>query len=305
MEASIMKQSIFDIEMKGLNRYVGLCARFCKEKGYCNIFVIADKNPIAEYLVPALGLKFKNTTTVVEAFENTSVNRMYCEQKNLPINYISLEMLANMEPVENSVFILLCDSNLCDDRWFTVLKQCEEKVKASNSNKLIIGAVLPKLRPIPNGIQYLAEREYSYYIECVLKDRTDAEDFYIQLEKQCRKIVCDGFENVNLLRFDNLIGVNTATTPNIDFEAMIKEAVAASKVEIKQEDYCKNYSFLGTRDAACAIAKAIFKAHEGHVYNATYHNTTIAQMKMRIFKMCSNKLGLAVHNVPRPEEEKE
>ena len=127
---------------------------------------------------------------------------------------------------------------------------------------------------------------------------------YIQLEKQCRRIVNDGFEKVNVLRFDNLIGANSATTPNIDFETMIKEAVAASKVEIKKEDYCKNYSILGMRDATCAVAKAAFNAREGHVYNVVYYNTTIAEMKMQIFKRYSNKLSLAVHSMPCLDEEK-
>lgn len=303
MEANELKQSIFAKEMKDLNAYIGKCARFYKKKGYKDIYIIADENPIAEYLVPAFGAKFKKRTTFVEAFEKTSVNRMYCEQRNLPINFISLEILDNMEPVENSLFILLCDTNVSDNRWFDILNQCEEKVKASNSNKLLIGAILPKLRPIPNGIQYFAEREYSYYIESVLKERTDAEEFYIQLEKQCRRIVNDGFEKVNLLRFDNLIGANTAVTPNIDFETMIKQAVVASKVEINKEDYCKNYSILSMRDAVCAVAKAAFIARDGHVYNVVYHNTTIAKMKMQIFRRYSNKLSLSVHSLPCLDEE--
>lgn len=300
-----MNQLIFRKEMRTVNAYVRKCVGFYGKKGYNNIYVIADTNPIAEYLVPAVGAGFEaGSLTVVEAFEKTSVNRRYCEQRNLSINYISLEMFENTGEVENSVFILLCDTNLCDDRWFSILAKCEEKAKRSDSNKILVGAVLPKLRPIPNGIKYFAEREYSYYIECVLKERTVAEEFYIKLEKQCRKIVGDGFEKVNVLRFDNLIGAGNATTPNFDFEAMIKQAVEASKVQITKEDYCLNYSILGIDDAACAVVKAAFSVREGHIYNVVYYNTTIADMKMQIFEQYADRLSLSVHSAPCSEKEK-
>lgn len=294
-----MNQLIFSDEIRSLSNYVKKCIMHYSKISYKKIYVIADNNPVAEYIVPAFAANMPDgSTTVVDLYNNDSSNYDYCKQNGLSVENISLEAFRNIQVAEGTVFMLLCDSNNCDETWFTVLDICEEKAKNSDTNKILIGSILPKLRPIPNGIESFAEREYSYYIEKVVSDRTDAENFYIKLEKACRKIVNNGFEKINLMRFDNLIGVNCAKTPNVDFEAIIKNAFASSKIEITKEDYCTTLSLINTRDAACAFAKSVYCTKDGHIYNLTYYTATLADLKIHIFKSFPDKIKFSANAEP-------
>ena len=125
----------------------------------------------------------------------------------------------------------------------------------------------------------------------------------ITLEKKCRKIVNDGYKKLNIMRFDNLIGANCAKTPNFDYESMIKEAFENSKIEITKDDYCTYYSVIYTRDAACAFAKSIYCTKEGHVYNLTYYNASIADLKTQIFKSYPDKISFSSNSEAYNENE--
>lgn len=279
-----MNHLIYSDEVKAVSQYTEKCITSFPDTKYKNVYLIADNNPVADFIIPAFAANFPKDVTVVEAFDGCKLGRDFCTDNNLDVEYVSLKKFKKGKGHKNSLYILLCDTNNCDDTWFDVLEICQEKAAEASNSRIMIGAVLPKIRPIPDGIEAYAEREYNYYLEAVVTDRTEAEDFYLKLEKTCRSIVKDGYTPINLLRFDNLIGPNCAVTPNFDYEAMIKEAFAASKVEITKEDYCTVYSVAYTRDAACALIKAIFSARHGHVYNVTYYNVSAADLKTQIFK---------------------
>lgn len=301
---NLVNQLIFSDEIKSVSNYVRKCIDSYKQINYKNVYVIADNNPVADYIIPAFSANFSDGgVTVVDAFKSSSIAHDFCKANEMNIECISLESFKGKSKTDNCVFLLLCDANNCDEKWFDIIDICEQKAKELSRTKIIVGVVLPKLRPIPDGIQALAEREYSYYIESVVTDRTDAENFYINLEKKCRKVVNDGYHTLNVMRFDNLIGANCAKTPNFDFEEIIKNAFATSKVEITKEDFCTTYSVICTRDAACAFAKSIYCTKDGHIYNLTYYNATIADLKTHIFKGFPDKVSYSFNTEACSEDD--
>lgn len=301
-----MIQNIYSDEIKTLSDCIGKYIEFFANKKivYETVYIIADRNPVAGYIVPAVTHHFgEGNTVVVEAFRNSSVDRDYFEANYPGAVYVPFESFRNMKKTEKSAYILLCDTNFCDKKWFDILDVCTEKAKISETNKIMVGAVLPKLREIPDGIQNFAEREYSYFIEKVVTDRTEAEDFYIALEKKCRKIVNDGFNGVNVLRFDNLVGSTCGVTPNFDFEKIVKDAFENGKVEITKEDYLNKFSFIHTRDAACALMKSLYCTRPGHVYNIDLYDATMADLKNQIHVAFPDKIGLSVNSEAYTKDE--
>lgn len=293
-----MIQNIFSDEIKSVAEYVGKYFEFYADKKvvYDKFYIISDRNPVAGYITPALSALVGNNVFVVEAFEDNSCNREYCEEYFPGATYISYDQFCASDISDKTAFILLNDSNLCDSKWFDILSVCHEKAIASKKNRIILGTVLPELREIPDGIQRLAEREYNYFIEKVVTDRTPAEDFYISLEKVCRKIVVDGFHDVNILRYDNLLGSNSAVTPNFDFEKIVKDAFENGKIEITKEDYLNKFSCVHTRDAACATVKSLYCTRPGHIYNITLYETTMAEFKSRIQSSFPEKVALCINS---------
>lgn len=301
-----MVENIFFDEVKALSDCVGkYITFFAKEKKeFETVYIISDRNPLGGYIVPALTGHFTDgNTVVVEAFENSSVDRNYCEEKFPGAVYVPFESFRNMKKTEKSAYILLCDTNLVDEKWLNILSVCEEKAKVSDSNRIMLGAVLPAMRPIPHGIQLFAEREYSYFLEKTVEDKTPAEELYIALEKKCRKIVNDGFKKVNVLRFDNLIGTTCGKTPNFDFEEIVKTAFEKGKIEITKEDYLKKYSCIHTRDAACALLKSLYCTRDGHVYNIDLFEVSMADLKQQIQLAFPDKIGVSTDVAPYTKDE--
>ena len=301
-----MVENIFFDEVNSLSKMIGKYITFFgeKKKVYETVYVIADENPVGGYIVPAItGLLGEGNTVVVDKFDKSSVNRSFCEKYFPGAVYVPFESFCNMKKTEKSAYILLCDTSKADERWLNILDVCIEKAKVSDTNKITVGAVLPKLRTIPNGIRSFAEREYSYFLEEVTKDKTDAEKLYIAIEKKLRKTVKDGFINANIIRFDNLIGSTAGNTPNINFEDIVKSAFEAGKVEITKEDYINRFSFIHTRDAAAALMKSVYCARPGHVYNADLYEVSVADMKNQIQVSFPDKIELSVSLKPYSDEE--
>ena len=299
-----MNQLIYSDEVKSVAKYVEKCITSYPATEYKKVYIIADTNPVSDYIIPAFAANLPNGGLyVVDAFDSSDLGHNFCSENNLNVEHISLNGFKAHNACNNSLYILLCDTNACDKMWFNILEICKEKAQQFSTTKIMVAAILPKLRPIPDGIQAFGEREYNYFLETVVTDRTEEEDFYIELEKECRKIVNTGYKNLNIARFDNLIGANCAKTPNLDFESMIKDAFAASKVEITKEDHLSYHSIIYTRDAACALAKTIYCARDGHIYNLTYYNVTPADLKAQIFKSFPDKIACSANSEPYNENE--
>ena len=299
-----MIEKIFSDEVKILSKYIDKCLTFYGKDTYNTFYIVCDNNPIATYLAPALMQNLENgSVIVVEDFENASINKEYCDTNTPGIVYVSSDSFKNLKATENSAYILLNDSNAANDKWFEILDICEDKVKNTQNCKIMVGTILPKLREIPDDIQQFAEREYSYFIEKVITDKTQAEKFYIKLEKKCRNIANNGFSCINLLRFDNLLDSTCANTANFDFEKIIAEAFNSGKIEINKADFCKKYAFTHTKDAACALIKALFSAREGHVYNTTMHTVTLADLKTKIHNGFADKLSISTNTEPISKNE--
>jgi hypothetical protein len=288
-----MNQLIFSDEIKTLSGKLNkLLTSKNPSESFDAIYVIADDIPVAEYVTAGFSANIEDNTYFVNAFEKATITDDFCENNSLNIKIVNKDYLTSLESVKNTAFVLLFDSNACDERWFDILDICVEKAKQSKTNRIAVGTVLTKLRSIPDGINCFAEREYNYFIETLVTDRTEAENFYIKLEKKCRAVAKSGMEKINIFRFDNLFGPNGAKTPNIDFEAIIKEAFSSGEIKITEDDYCTSFSCVSTADAAYAISKALYTARYGHIYNLSLYDVTLAELKMNIFKGYSHKLKL-------------
>ena len=300
-----VNQNLYFDEIKTLSKYVEKCKKFYEKNRYRNLYVIADSNPIAEYVVPALAAKLTETTvTVVEKFEDSSVNKIYYKELEVDVEYISWQEICEKDEMEESLFMLLLDSNTKNDVWFEILDVCVDKVRNTECSKVLVGVALPKIRSNQIDMKCLTEKGYSYYLNNVVSNLTAEEKFYLELEERYNQAIESGFERINLLRFCNLIGANKATTPNINLEELVQNIFEDSRVVIEKEDYCTEYSFIGTRDAACVLIKSAFCVKDSEIYNVVYHNSTLAKIKEIIFDNFSDKLELVIESEPIEKKEK-
>ena len=96
-----MIENIFFDEIKSLSGCVEKYIQYFGEKenkSFETLYIISDTNYLGGYLVPAMtGLFGEGHTVVVEAFENSSVNKDFCEANYPGAVYVPFESFRNMQ----------------------------------------------------------------------------------------------------------------------------------------------------------------------------------------------------------------
>ncbi len=272
-----------------------------KKKFYDKYYFVCDDSFVSEYLVQAMGLiaqksvYFQGKAYFVPLCEKTPVLTEYFSNPDNVVEEIALQSFAGIKNGRKERSCVICFVN-CDE------KKNEEKIINSldlvfsfaknNSARVVMGALLPLMPSIPQGIDHLAEREYNYFIEEYSSEVKADFSFYASLEKRCRQAVRDENISVSLLRYDNVFAPDKQHMPAYDLHETIRDIFRKQCVEITKEDYASDFTMTYIRDVIPSLVFALYKVKEGHTYNVASYTTNAATIKFAIHSKCRDFLRL-------------
>ncbi len=263
-----------------------------------NFYVISDNNPLGKFMLPAFdSIKQKEGIETVECFsvynkidEYEHYNYENCVVKNIDNLFVNA-------PVNKTAFMIVVDCENTDarEKWLETIQKVTDYAAKGKDNMCVVSLLLPEYPAIPNkDITSLSEREFGFFMERKLQDPTPAQVFFVEIETLCRKIVNNGFENINISRVANLFGPDSCMIRNFDLEKFIKESFTSGVINITTEDYVDIFSVSYLRDAFSFAVQILYCGRKGHIYNFCSHTTSVAAIKSAIHESFKEKLGLKV-----------
>ncbi len=261
-----------------------------------NAVVVSDSNPLGKLMFPAMqSIKNKGLISSVKGYS------VYDGITKFEDFEYEADSLAHVESIDSAPVVNKCTFTLCldcektetRDAWLDAIKKVTEYASKGKDNKCTIVAILPEYPEIPDEeINSLSEREFGYFMEKCLENPTDAQKYYVEVETLCRKIVNDGFDNLNIIRVDNLFGPDSNQIRYFDIEKCVKDAFQSGVMNITTKDYENVISVSYIRDAICFAIQTSYCGRKGQVYNFCSHLTTIANIKNTIRNNFKEQLSL-------------
>ena len=132
-------------------------------------------------------------------------------------------------------------------------------------NLCIVAAILPACPASPAGIEGLSEREFSWFLETQVTDKTPGQRFLLDLEKACRETVAGGFGRLDLCRIDGLYGPFGHCLRYFDLHETIRSAFRDGVVRIRSGDFGETVSLTYTVDAVRVLFHVAYARRHGHV----------------------------------------
>ncbi len=267
---------------------------------YENAVVVSDCNPLGNLMLPAMeAIKKKGFFSTVKGY---SVYDGFNKFADLEYDQCELNHIESIDtaPVVNKCSFMLCiDCAKLESRdaWLDAIKMTAEYASKGKDNKCTVMLILPEYPVIPDAeITSLSEREFGYFMEKYIENPTEEQKYFVELEALCRKLVNDGYENINVIRVDNLFGPDSNQIRTFDLEKCIEEAFETGVMKITTEDYENFISCSYVRDAINFAIQTVYCGRKGQIYNFSSHNTTIAGIKSIIRNNFKEKLSLNVES---------
>lgn len=257
----------------------------------CTILGAGD--PLSGLMAPAVDAlvrkKIIPSLTVVDFGKGV---RRYDFFKYANTQFASGESLSDKKK-KNGLFLFFvdCEDGQSAQEFIAAAQAVIDRQFKGKKSRCIVCAMLPQVPDLPGGVEALAEREYSYFVEDYITEKTPGQLKYIEIEKFCRSLMQQGVPT-SLLRFDNLFGAEANCIRGIDLESIVKCAFEEGVMRVSGVDFRREFTCTYVNDAIAAIFHAVFYAQVGHVYNFTSFHTTLAQMKLEIAHCFENRLAL-------------
>lgn len=277
-----------------------------KDRFLLNSFcLINDGNALGKYMIAAADLLVeKGVLKSAYAISiNGADNKFDCfEYQN--IQFVELDDFLAGAPTEKCGYLVSvdCDNVSGKQAWLEALPQIAEFAAKGKKNRITVSTLLPDYPAIPNGIESLAEREFSYYLEEQIKDKTPEQCFYIEIEKLCRKIVSNTFEGLNISRIDNLYGPDINPSHRFDLVGFVQKTFEIGKVVINKEDYENIFTCTYIQSAMRFAVRLLYMGRDGQVYNFASHTVSVADLKNIIHKDFGDKLAIESASVALTEK---
>lgn len=196
--------------------------------------------------------------------------------------------------------ILCVDCEKADlrDEWLSVLRRLAGEAAGDRRNLCTVASILPACPPAPEGIEGLSEREFSWFLETQVPDKTPGQRFLLDLEAACRSIVAGGFERIDLCRIDGLYGPFGHCLRYFDLHETIRTAFREGVVRVGSGDFDETVSLTYTVDAVRFLVHVAYAPRHGHVYNFVARKATVADVKFALRKLFPDRLALEVAAAP-------
>lgn len=261
---------------------------------YKHFVIITDGNPLGRMMATFMDtLVERNVIQSVSCVSLTDAPEQYDCYEYLHCSFSSLQDMLKEDLNEYTAFLFYidCDNYANRDLWLDTI----DAVTAYASKKktfCVLSLMIPEYPVIPQNIESLAEREFSYFIEKTISNPTPAQMFFIDLEAKCRSIVCNSYENLNIARIDNLFGPDSNHIHAFDLDAFIQEIFTTGTVVITPSDYETVYSLSYIQNALSFSTQLLYTARKGQIYNFKSHTSSIAGIKLAIHSKFSDRLAL-------------
>ena len=204
-------------------------------------FTIISFKPLGKFLFPVYEtIQSKGNITIEGGY---SVGGDFPKFDNFEYGeyeFSTPEKLKELAPVDRCAIMICidCENVKSRDAWLEALQTITDYAAKGKENMCIVSLLIPEYPPIPDSnIQSLSEREFSYFMEEVLTEHTESQKFFIDIESKCREIVGNGFENINIIRVDNLYGPDSNMIRTFDIKDFILKSFEKGVVEINNSDY--------------------------------------------------------------------
>lgn len=267
---------------------------------YENAIVVSDANPLGNLMLPAMeGIKKKGFFASVKGCSVYDGIEKFAD-----LEYDDCE-LNHIESIDTALVVNKCAFMLCIDcaklesreAWLAAIRMTAEYASKGKDNKCTVMLILPEYPPIPDAeITSLSEREFGYYMEKYIENPTESQKYFVELEALCRKIVNDGYENINVIRVDNLFGPDSNQIRTFDLEKCIKDAFETGVMKITTADYENSISCSYIRDVVKFAIQTVYCGRKGQIYNFCSHITSIANIKNTIRNNFKEQLALSVES---------
>ena len=262
---------------------------------YDHFVVVTDGNPMGKTMAACLDTLLQRET--IRSAKSVSINgedQPFDCYEYAGCSFLSLEELLKTEPEARTAYLLYADAAKVENQegWLSALEKVASYAARGKENFCSLSIMLPEYPVIPQGIESLAEREFSFFMEKEIKEPTAEQRFFIALEKKAREIVCGGYENLNIARVDNLFGPDANHIRIFDLEGFIKEAFEKKVVEILPADYEQVLTLSYLQNALSFSTQLLYTARKGQIYHFKSHTASIAEIKQALHKKFYEQLAL-------------
>lgn len=278
-----------------------------EKKFYDNYYFVCDNSFVSDYLLSAMNIVVKKSfyflgkAYFIPVSDKSEMQKEIFADEKCNIKELSFDKFSNHKNEHKKTSCVICFLN-CDEKEnnTNALKALDAAFRfaKANSSRVVVGALLPEMPSIPLGIDHLAEREYSYFV-----DGKDKFSFYSDVEKRCRQAVRDEGVDASLVRFDNVFAPDRQHMPVYDLAGTIKDAFKNGQVEVTEEDYKLNFTLTYVRDVISALIYSLYSVKSGHSYNVAAYTTNSAEIKFAIHSKCKDALTLKSDVKPVGEAE--
>ncbi len=277
------------------------------KKFYDNYYLMCDGSLLSDYLLTSLNIVVKKSfyflgkCYFVPVCEKSSMQTELFEGAGCNIKELEKDSFSSFtnEKKKTSCVICVLDASENENRE-KILSSLSSAFSFAKKNKsrVVVGAVLPEMDKIPQNIEYLAEREFDYFVS-----ENEKFSLFNEIQQMCRTAVRDDGCDVSLLRFDNVFSPDRQHIPVFDLMGEIRKAFENETVTITEEDYKLNFTLTYVRDAVASLIHALYNVKSGHEYNVSAYTVTPADIKFAIWSKCKEHLKLKcdVDKIPASE----
>ena len=277
------------------------------KKFYHNYYLLCDGSLLSDYLLKALNIVVKKSfyflgkAYFVSADEKSPLQSELFEDEGCNVKELHRKDFSSFVNQKKKTSCVICVLDASEksrrDDFLSALSSAFQFAKKNNS-RVVVGVTLPEAEKIPGGIEYLAEREFDYFVS-----ENESFSLFNEIQQACRKAVRDDGCDVSLLRFDNVFSPDRQHVPLFDLTGEIRKAFENGAVEITEDDYRVNFTLTYVRDAVAALIHALYNVKTGHEYNVAAYTVTPADIKFAIYNKCREylKLKCEINNIPAKE----
>lgn len=272
------------------------CRKDKKLAVYDNIFCVGDDTFVCDYFVTGLNKcnqKFNvyKNISYVNSGNESDYRKNVIEEQAIPT--VSLDEFKNSTRKNNLVFFFVNTTAIQEkELTLSLFEEVREFLSKSKNSKCVITTLLPKIEFFPTEATSLSERELTFFLEKEC-ERTPEIDYYLEIEKKCRKSVRDDNLDITMMRLDNVFAPDRFHTPTFDLENLIQECAKNNEITITDEDAQCVSTITYVRNACHAAFKLAFKGLKGHIYNVASSTVSRADIKQAMYDCYSDDFSLS------------
>ena len=234
-------------------------------------YIYSAGESFSEFMAAA----FRNSSLKDAAYSFRSI-----DQEQLPLSKAQIILFANCRSTESEYKRIFLEQ----------LKKCLKIAKDNKECQITLPLIIEPPHALPMGITAIAEREYDYYLS--QKSPSDAEQFYLIIERLCREYTQKSAA-INIIRHAGIYGPGIDLFEEFSFQSFIRQSIKDQMVKVTEEDARHFYSPCYISDAISALIGAMISQKRGNIFHAASGIFSIKNFKLAYQEAFSERLSLS------------